>query len=196
MAKGLRATLALLAALACGPAALAQTRAGGEFTVNTYTTNTQSRPAAAMLRDGGFVIVWQSAYQDGSSLGIFGQRYAADGSPAGSEFRVNAYVTGVQQLPQVAALPSGGSVVAWSGHGPSDPDEGVYARRLDSAGAPVGSDFLVNTTTAGTQWRQRSRPAARVVSSWCGRRWTTGADSACSGNVTMPRGRAPAANSR
>lgn len=51
---------------------------GGEFQVNTYTTNQQSFPRVAMGGDGVFV-VWQSLGQDGSDYGIFGQRYSFSG---------------------------------------------------------------------------------------------------------------------
>jgi hypothetical protein len=48
---------------------------GGEFRVNTYTTNAQTAPAVAVDPVGNFVVIWQSEAQDGSSAGIFGQRY-------------------------------------------------------------------------------------------------------------------------
>ena len=48
---------------------------GPEFRVNSYTTNTQNYPSVAAVPSGGFVVVWQSAYQDGSNYGVFGQRY-------------------------------------------------------------------------------------------------------------------------
>ena len=37
--------------------------------------------------------------QDGSGHGIYGQRYAADGTPVGSEFRVNTFTTDDQVFP-------------------------------------------------------------------------------------------------
>ena len=40
---------------------------------------------------GNFVVVWMSDSQDGSSDGVFGQRYASSGTPLGPEFRVNTY---------------------------------------------------------------------------------------------------------
>ena len=48
---------------------------GGEFKVNTYTTNFQAGPSIAMERDGDFVITWSSLNQDGSNSGIYAQRY-------------------------------------------------------------------------------------------------------------------------
>jgi len=48
---------------------------GPEFRVNTYTTGSQFLPSVASDPTGNFVVVWQSANQDGSMQGIFGQRY-------------------------------------------------------------------------------------------------------------------------
>ena len=45
----------------------------------------------AALAGGGFVVTWTSDGQDGSGYGIYGQRYAADGTAVGSEFRVNTF---------------------------------------------------------------------------------------------------------
>jgi hypothetical protein len=50
---------------------------GPEFRVNTYATASQSFPSVdAADSPGTFVVVWTSAYQDGSGSGVFGQRYA------------------------------------------------------------------------------------------------------------------------
>ncbi|MFZ2146808.1 MAG: hypothetical protein WAV28_06260 [Sedimentisphaerales bacterium] len=46
---------------------------GNEFQVNTYMTDDQKRPAAAITENGKFVIAWQSYGQDGSDYGIFVQ---------------------------------------------------------------------------------------------------------------------------
>src|SRR5262249_10829627 len=53
---------------------------GGEFRVNSFTSNPQERPSVAALADGGFVVTWESSTQDGSSDGVYAQRYSADGT--------------------------------------------------------------------------------------------------------------------
>ena len=75
---------------------------GPEFLVNTVTTGNQSAPAATSDISGNFVVVWVSDLQDGSGLGVFGQRFASSGAPAGPEFRVNSFTTGDQAAPSVA----------------------------------------------------------------------------------------------
>jgi hypothetical protein len=76
---------------------------------------------AAVARDaaGNFVVVWRSddlgaPGPNDDTSGIFGRRYAASGAPLGDEFLVNAYTTGSQTSPTVAADPDGRVVVVWS----------------------------------------------------------------------------------
>ncbi len=123
---------------------------GTEFRVNTYTTSTQAASSVAMDADGNFVIAWHSNGQDGSTYGVYAQRYSFAGVPQGGEFRVNTYTTNTQALSQVAMSADGDLVIAWGGEGVGD-SGGVYARRYDSAGAPVGGEFRVNTNTTPFQ---------------------------------------------
>ncbi len=122
-----------------------------EFQVNTYTTGNQYYPRVAMDSTGRFVVVWQSYDQDGSEWGIYGQRYDADGNPVGSEFQVNTYTTDVQSAPQVAMDSTGRFVVVWQSYDQDGDRFGVYGQRYDADGNPVGSEFLVNTTTENLQ---------------------------------------------
>ncbi len=71
---------------------------GGEFRVNTYTTNAQFaiNTGAAADANGNFVVTWYSYQQDGSQWGIFGQRFTSSGALRGPEFRINTYTTGIQ----------------------------------------------------------------------------------------------------
>ena len=61
---------------------------GTEFQVNTYTSGNQRSPAVAGDAGGDFVVVWQSSGQDGSSYGVFAQRFAA--SIAAAFFSTNS----------------------------------------------------------------------------------------------------------
>jgi hypothetical protein len=57
---------------------------GGELQVNTFTTSGQQSPSVGASGPSQFVVVWESAAnQDGSGLGVFGQRYDfGGGGPA------------------------------------------------------------------------------------------------------------------
>jgi hypothetical protein len=57
---------------------------GGEFRVNTYTTDDQTGPSVAADTAGNFVVVWTSDKQDDPIFsGVFGQRYSATGAALG-----------------------------------------------------------------------------------------------------------------
>ena len=63
---------------------------------------------------GNFVVTWSSANQDGSSCGVYGQRYDAAGTALGGEFQINTYVSSNQQYSTVAIDAAGKFVVTWS----------------------------------------------------------------------------------
>jgi hypothetical protein len=130
--------------------ALAHPR-GGEFQVNSFSPGSQFNPIMAMTTSGVFVVVWSSPLQDGSSYGVFGQRYDAAGNPAGGEFRVNTYTIGAQFNGDVATNAAGDFVVVWHSPGQDGSLEGVFGQRYDASGATVGGEFQVNTYTTGRQ---------------------------------------------
>jgi hypothetical protein len=102
---------------------------GPEFRVNTYTTSYQGFPSVASDSSGNFVVAWTSLAQDGSSYGIFGQRYASSGAPLGPEFGVNTYTTDVQSRASVASDSSGNFVVVWESSNQDDSNWGVFGQR-------------------------------------------------------------------
>jgi hypothetical protein len=124
---------------------------GGEFRVNSYTTFTQIFTAVASDSTGNFIVVWASQDQDGSSRGIFAQRYASTGAPLGGEFLVNTYTTSEQSFPSVASDSAGNFVVTWTSNSQDGSGYGVFAQRYASAGAPLDGEFRVNTYTTGFQ---------------------------------------------
>jgi hypothetical protein len=121
------------------------------FRVNTYTTGDQTVSSVAADSAGNFVVVWASNGQDGSGLGVFGQRYDSLGAPLGSEFRVNTYTTASQARPSVAADSSGNFVVVWQSAAQDGSGDGVFGQRYASSGAPLGPEFRINTFTTGNQ---------------------------------------------
>jgi hypothetical protein len=124
---------------------------GPEFPVNTFTTGNQFAPVATSDISGNFVVVWVSELQDGSGLGVFGQRFASSGVPAGSEFRVNSFTTGDQLAPSMAIDKSSIFFVVWTSDGQDGSGQGVYGQRFIGFGLPLGGEFRVNTGTAAGQ---------------------------------------------
>jgi hypothetical protein len=120
--------------------------------VSTYTagpaaTNALSPKAVAMDANGNYVLTWSAYGEDGGAWGVFGRRYAADGSPRGSEFQVNTTVLGNQEYSTVAMDPAGDFVITWSSIGG---DPGIRAQRYAADGTPRGGEIRVNTFGAGS----------------------------------------------
>jgi len=108
--------------------------AGSEFQVNTYTVSDQGgyryTPdgiGVGYEPGGDFLVAWASYGQDGDSWGIFGQRYASNGSPSGAEFQVNAYTQYYQFHPNVAGQASGDFVIAWQSESQDGESFGIFA---------------------------------------------------------------------
>lgn len=119
---------------------------GSEFRVNTTTANDQQMPSAAVDAHGNFVIVWQSAGQDGSGWGVYGQRYAANGTAQGNEFLINTTTLAGQFSPIVSMSAVGDFVVTWQSATQNSSLVSVRARRFAADGAPQGHEFAVNST--------------------------------------------------
>jgi hypothetical protein len=130
---------------------------GSELLVNTATPGDQNQPAVTALADGRFVVAWtddSDLLGDASGTAIVAQIFNADGSKSGADFLVNTTTTAGQLTPAVTALAGGGFAVAWTDTGTSGGDAsvtGVRAQVFNADGSKSGAEFLVNTTTAGSQ---------------------------------------------
>jgi hypothetical protein len=118
-----------------------------EFAVNSYTTSHQAAPGVASDPEGSFVIVWESAGQDGSAYGVFGRRYDASGAALeAAEFGINSHTTSHQRFPAVAAASSGAFVTVWESFGQVGLLD-VFGQRYAGSGTPQGTEFPVSTET-------------------------------------------------
>ena len=128
------------------------------FQVNTCTTGDQSEPDSSIASDSSFVVVWSSDGQDGDSGGIYGQAFSSGAAPQGSEFEVNTWTSGNQSAPSIAANETDCYIVVWASYGQDGDGSGIFCQMLDEDLSPVGSEFQVNTYTAGDQ----AQPAVAV----------------------------------
>ena len=121
---------------------------GEPFLVTNTTDGNQAQPDVAVDASGNFTIVWQSEDLDGSGYDIFARRFEVDGEAVGSEYRVNdRTIAGDHGKPGLAIDPDDGStVIVWQG--PDIDGSGVFGRRYNPAGNPVGGEFQLNTFMA------------------------------------------------
>ena len=132
------------------------TKIASEFLVNTTIPNSQLAPAITGLSSGGFVATWvdnSATGGDASSTSIKAQMFSGTGAKIGPEFLVNTTVASSQDQPVIAGLAGGGFAVVWrdlSLQGDTSAS-GLRAQIYDAAGAKVGTEFRVNTTTFNAQ---------------------------------------------
>src|SRR3972149_653080 len=74
------------------------------------------------------------------------------GQPVGSEFQVNTYTTGRQEIPSVASDATGNFVVVWNSSPQDGSNSGVFGQRYDDSGNALGSEFQVNSYTTSNQF--------------------------------------------
>ncbi len=123
----------------------------GEMVANTYTSSHQDSVDVSSLKDGGFVITWTSASQDGSGDGIYAQKFSSNGLKVGQEIQVNTYTSSNQYQSEVIGLTDGGYFIVWSSKGQDGSYEGVYGQRFDLSGSKVGSEIAINSNTSNIQ---------------------------------------------
>ncbi|MGH6790928.1 MAG: hypothetical protein ACRECC_14780 [Pseudolabrys sp.] len=115
-----------------------------EARVNTTRPGDQVQPSVAMLNDSGYVVVWRSHPAKGPD-GIFGRLYDVNGKPLGNDFQVNTQPALYADAPSVAALSTGGFVVAWNSG----------AQLYNAKGKRVAGEFKFNTQVANHQIKPR-----------------------------------------
>jgi hypothetical protein len=119
---------------------------GSWFEVNTTTLYDQGNPDIASFSNGGFVVTWESDGQDGNAYGVYARLYANDGTPVGSELRVNQTIFYDQFDPSATVLTDGSFVITWAdgelGDGISWGDS-IYGRHFAATGVSLGGEFQV-----------------------------------------------------
>src|SRR5262245_8219689 len=102
--------------------------------VNTYTSDRQELSDVIELANGGWVVVWQSAGQDGENWGVYAQAYNADGTKLGAERRVATTTDDAQWNAHGTALADGGWTIAWGGDTTSSNTD-IYQRTFNADGS-------------------------------------------------------------
>jgi hypothetical protein len=124
---------------------------GGEFQVNSTTSNDQTAPDIAMDVNGNFVVVWEGDGA-GDASGVFGRRYDSSGNAQGSEFLINTHTNDAQEDPRIAMDDGGDFVVVWRSDLQDGDAGGIYGQRFNASGLAQGAEFRINETTTGSQY--------------------------------------------
>jgi len=143
------------------------TALGGEFPVNTSTTNLCADPSVAASSQGGFAVAWgqkagvfhavqnqttgfPATAQSTNGWDIYGRLYQSDGTPAGLPIRLNSYTYGDQYAPRIQAFGKN-YLTVWQSLAQDGSREGVFGQFLMGDGSLEGVEFQVNTTSVSRQ---------------------------------------------
>lgn len=137
---------------------------GGSFIANSTVIGAQVEPAIATFADGRFVVAWTDYSETGgdtSFRAVRAQIFDAQGDEVGSEILVNSNTFNPQYLPSVTTMVDGSFIVSWTDGNSAGDGSGasIKAQKFGPGGEKIGPEFLVNTTTTGSQYS----PAATFV---------------------------------
>ncbi|MCJ7777820.1 MAG: hypothetical protein MUP16_05855, partial [Sedimentisphaerales bacterium] len=115
---------------------------------STIKFNTITRPSIAMDANGYFVVTWDGDPKLASLDDIHARLFDPNGSPVGEQFVVNTTLAGAQEYQQAAMNNKGEFVIVWESEiGTNGRD--IFARRYDSSGKSIGSEFQINSLVKG-----------------------------------------------
>jgi Ca2+-binding RTX toxin-like protein len=125
-----------------------------ETSVNAIVDFDQTHASVAALPNGGWVVTWSSADQNGIT-NVYHQHYDAAGNKlwAADKSVVPSNTTNARIQPAITSLQDGGWVVAWaSTDGALDGSFDVHQQWFDSNGNPrFAIDSVVNARISGNQ---------------------------------------------
>lgn len=110
------------------------------------------------------MVAWSGAGR-GASQGVFARSFDRFGAPLTGEVRVAGLARGGQREVSIIALPGGGFQAAWAGPWAGGP--GLFSRRFDAAGNPLGGAFRADAARPARE-RQPALAAVgdQVVIAW------------------------------
>lgn len=119
--------------------------------VNANGTNDQVQPVVAMLKNGGAAVVWQGGKQ--SFQHTFTRFFSSSNTFITGDVMVNTATNVYQRNPAIAVLTNGTAVIAYASYNQASANslQDVYFQRMSTNGTKLGSEVLVNQTTAFNQ---------------------------------------------
>ena len=120
-------------------------RVGPEFQVSDTSVGSQLSPTVSSDRQDDFIVAWENLQFSPTHAEIVTRRFDGATQTLGPELVVSDESLASQYLqPAVAMDGSGGFVVVWGRHVPSNYNYTLlYGRRFDPAGQPAGGEFVV-----------------------------------------------------
>lgn len=148
-------------------------KSSDEFQINTTVLHSQARPCVRHFSDGRFIVSWESWINDTDCYDIYAQVFNSDGTKSKQEFKVNQYSADYQWFSNIAINSDDSFAISWCSWEQDGDDGGIYLQRYNSDCSKLGSEILVNSTTAHYQWLPKIKYLSngRLASVWSS--WTT-----------------------
>ena len=131
---------------------------GPKFHLSTSATGGETSASVTRLGNGNFLTIWSDTRNTSGlnvSTDIMGRIVNASGAPVGAEFVANSATSGIQLGTDLLALGDGRAVAVWAtgtaSLGRVD-TTGLKGRFINSAGAPAGSEFSIDTIANGSEY--------------------------------------------
>jgi len=105
-------------------------------------------PRVTALNNGGFTVVWSSAWQNGTCSSVYGRIFNSTSAPLNGEFKINNS-SDRQVFQDIVGLTQGGFVVVWTNVQGEEYD--IYGQLYDNSGAVLTPEFCINNMAAGSQ---------------------------------------------
>lgn len=133
---------------------------GSEFLINQQQTlGDQVNVQLVTLAEGGFMAVWETLSEQGDAVGLWGQRFDADGqSLDAAPMAISQDNSLWQGAMSVSDRGDQGFIVVWETL-TSDNTYDITAQVFNSQGETIGDNFIVNTDTEA----QQRQPSATLL---------------------------------
>lgn len=111
------------------------------------------QPDIVALDNGGFAVSWSSQEASPGVPQVRGQIFDAAGQATGSSIRLKTETGHNHSSPDASLSGDGQILLTWGAYGQDGDRGGVFGQVLDQILGPVGSEFQINQTSAGDQYR-------------------------------------------
>ena len=129
-------------------------RVGNEFQVAATSASDQENPEVIYLKNGNILVSWTSDAVDVQG-DVYGRIFDGDGNALSNDFLISDEWGHVHEDAEIIATADGGFLAIWTSF-TAKYDLNVYGvlgQKFDSTGNALSDTFLVNTTTALSQYK-------------------------------------------
>jgi len=126
---------------------------GNAFQISTSAVGRKWETDTVMHEDGQVLVIWKDEEDSGDNNEIRGRLYSPSLVAQGSDFRINASITGDSLEPRAADYGQGGFFVVWessTGSGDDEPNS-IRGRIVTGRDQFASPQFLVNEWTEDSQ---------------------------------------------